>query len=315
MGSGTTAAVVFVVVGAYLVGVSTSSHSRSCDLAPARKALREAAHRLRTRTAAADGEPLVQEDAALRAGRGEGDRSALGSAADGSSDESGGEDEASTTPAVKGGAPFNDHPELPIGHHPRWRWQLGGILDDEGKRHGVEIGVQAAKFSLSMLKMWKGCTKYIVVDAWEDQANYNDAANVGQRGQDLLYKGMKERLEPFEKVVVPLRMWSHDASKKVNDSSLDYIYIDARHDYESVLEDIRDWYPKLRVGGFFAGHDYTSAASVKGYALQRDGSKNNGAVRAAVLRYADEVGLSVHVIPERRGGRKAPFASWLMRKT
>jgi hypothetical protein len=34
-----------------------------------------------------------------------------------------------------------------------------------------------------------------------------------------------------------------------------------RHDYCGVQEDLRNWWPKLRRGGIFAGHDYLTADS------------------------------------------------------
>jgi hypothetical protein len=40
------------------------------------------------------------------------------------------------------------------------------------------------------------------------------------------------------------------------DGSLDFIYIDAAHDYESVKKDLAAWFPKLKPGGIFSGHDY-----------------------------------------------------------
>tara|TARA_Y100000385_G_scaffold195050_1_gene201901 strand:+ start:6954 stop:7562 length:609 start_codon:yes stop_codon:yes gene_type:complete len=49
---------------------------------------------------------------------------------------------------------------------------------------------------------------------------------------------------------------SEEYSKKVLDNSLDVVYIDGSHKYESVLNDLELWYPKLRSGGFLCGHDY-----------------------------------------------------------
>jgi predicted O-methyltransferase YrrM len=40
------------------------------------------------------------------------------------------------------------------------------------------------------------------------------------------------------------------------DECLDMVYIDADHSYNSVLEDLRLSYHKIKTGGFICGHDY-----------------------------------------------------------
>ena len=49
---------------------------------------------------------------------------------------------------------------------------------------------------------------------------------------------------------------SKTASTMFEDKSLDIIYIDASHDYVSVLEDIKLWHKKLKQNGFICGDDY-----------------------------------------------------------
>lgn len=44
-------------------------------------------------------------------------------------------------------------------------------------------------------------------------------------------------------------------AEQVKDASVDFVFIDADHHYESVLADIYAWTPKVRLGGWLGGHD------------------------------------------------------------
>lgn len=74
-------------------------------------------------------------------------------------------------------------------------------------------------------------------------------------------KRFKERLSYFmrpgkEKVFLN-KETSESYAKKVDDSSLDVVYIDGDHKYSSVTNDLHLWYPKIKSGGFLCGHDYS----------------------------------------------------------
>ncbi|CAE8639590.1 unnamed protein product [Polarella glacialis] len=47
------------------------------------------------------------------------------------------------------------------------------------------------------------------------------------------------------------------ASRRVAPGSLDLVFIDGAHDFDSALADLRAWWPKLRPGGVMAGHDFS----------------------------------------------------------
>jgi predicted O-methyltransferase YrrM len=65
-----------------------------------------------------------------------------------------------------------------------------------------------------------------------------------------------ETLKPLQHCVSVIKGKSADVSKQFADASLEFVFIDASHDYESVKEDIEAWLPKVKVGGIVGGDDY-----------------------------------------------------------
>merc|ERR1719198_2520556 len=102
-----------------------------------------------------------------------------------------------------------------------------------------------------------------------------------------------KRLERFWPRVHFVQQKSHVGSRLFDDDSLDFVFIDAGHDYCSVETDMKSWWPKLRSGGLFAGDDYLDAESaIQFYGEQtnwstcEDGSYRPGAVVGAVKDFA-----------------------------
>lgn len=55
--------------------------------------------------------------------------------------------------------------------------------------------------------------------------------------------------------------------------SVDFVYLDADHRYESVKADIAAWLPRVRIGGILAGHDYGLFQGVNQAVDERFGNK------------------------------------------
>jgi hypothetical protein len=64
----------------------------------------------------------------------------------------------------------------------------------------------------------------------------------------------KQRLAPYN--VTFVRANSMDAVRDVPDESLDFVFIDANHTFDYVMQDIIEWSKKVRPGGMVSGHDY-----------------------------------------------------------
>eukprot|EP00667_Euglena_gracilis_P018473 EG_transcript_19600 len=192
------------------------------------------------------------------------------------------------------------------------RHQIGDLLQAERMTTGAELGVQRGKFALITLKAWKACQRYYLIDAWRPLTNYSDVSNAGKQQQEELFRTTQERLAPFATKLVYLRMLTSEAAPLIHNNSLDYVYIDARHDYCGASEDIRNYWPKVRPGGIVAGHDYLFANSPQlegqDWSLCGDGTRHMGAVKGAVLEFAAAMGVTV------RSTTRDKFPSWLIRK-
>ena len=57
--------------------------------------------------------------------------------------------------------------------------------------------------------------------------------------------------------IIKIKKTSVEASRDFEDASLDLVYIDAEHDYNSVNTDVSLWKHKVKNGGILSGHDWT----------------------------------------------------------
>jgi hypothetical protein len=73
---------------------------------------------------------------------------------------------------------------------------------------------------------------------------------------NLYFFNLVSRMKKFKDQVEIIRQDSEIASTNFLDNSLDFVFIDACHDYESVKLDIKMWYSKVKNGGLFMGDDY-----------------------------------------------------------
>lgn len=116
----------------------------------------------------------------------------------------------------------------------------------------VEVGCWKGRSAACMCVEIANSGKQIdfyCVDHW-DSTDETDPALKG------LYNTFLHNLKPVVPYFKPLKLSSMDAVVKFKDNSLDFVFIDAGHEYDAVKQDILAWYPKVKPGGVLAGHDY-----------------------------------------------------------
>lgn len=127
------------------------------------------------------------------------------------------------------------------------RKQLGNICQQLGFRKGAEIGVRDGAFSKELCHRNPG-VELLCVDLWGAYYHFDD-----QYGENNYDEAVK-RLSEYKATLV--KATSIEAAHNVEDGSLDFVYIDADHRFDWVMEDIITWSRKVRPGGMVAGHDY-----------------------------------------------------------
>lgn len=155
---------------------------------------------------------------------------------------------------------FNRLPSrvLPIRLRRLRRADLPRLSVQYGYRQGAEIGVWKGAFSAAFCE-GNARLHMLCVDPWVSYPAWLDTKN--SLPADLAAQFMADahatalaRLRSCNCTI--LREFSLDAARQVQDRSLDFVYIDANHVQDAVFADLTAWAPKVRPGGFLAGHDY-----------------------------------------------------------
>lgn len=128
---------------------------------------------------------------------------------------------------------------------------------------GVEIGVFEGENVLLLCDSLEFELLYLV-DPYLKYVEYTNYCGYSQEEWSGIERGMRVSLNIGDDGCGnyrgrPLRFikaLSSVAVSEVDDGSLDFVYADGNHEYEYIKEDIKLWYPKLKVGGWMMGHDW-----------------------------------------------------------
>lgn len=120
-----------------------------------------------------------------------------------------------------------------------------------GVTSGAEIGVWEGSFARTICEVTGA--HLCAVDPWAPQDGYLEVKNDRARLDRALTK-TRAALQPFHHQIV--KATSLEAARKMQDRSLDFVYIDGNHLRDHVLADLAAWVPKVKPGGIIAGHDY-----------------------------------------------------------
>ena len=120
----------------------------------------------------------------------------------------------------------------------------------------VEVGCFMGKSTSCMATLIKQSSKKIdfyAIDHWKGSDEHQE-----HYSEKDLWKIFTDNMVKYEltRYIKPLITNSIEASKLFPDESIDFLHLDASHEYENVLNDIKAWYPKIKKGGIISGDDF-----------------------------------------------------------
>ena len=137
---------------------------------------------------------------------------------------------------------------------------------------GLEVGVFRAESHCTILQNCPNVKKLYGIDNWKpytDYLNPNDS-NLPDKWQQVPINSTNEsEMELVEFTAKHNIKWSGESNRselwkgnsedlvqRCDDGTFDFIFLDAWLNYDQVLQELYDWYPKVKTGGLFIGHDY-----------------------------------------------------------
>ena len=124
----------------------------------------------------------------------------------------------------------------------------------------AELGVYEGDFSRELLEckpamLW-------LVDIWEGACSSADKDGTNNTQNWDMFATYLDLLLSyrFASEVIIVRGRSVDFLTRIADNSLDCVYIDSDHSYETTIQELRLSIPKVKKGGWITGHDYVYLA-------------------------------------------------------
>jgi predicted O-methyltransferase YrrM len=142
--------------------------------------------------------------------------------------------------------------DMPVHIPDRTRVDIAKLYKELDYRKGAEIGTARGSHAITMI-VNNPKVKLYCIDAWSTYDGCNDFTD-----QDRLneyHNAARQRLNEYKGIEI-INEFSMDAVKRFKDETLDFVYIDANHEFPYVAEDLFYWSKKVRPGGIVAGHDY-----------------------------------------------------------
>jgi len=121
----------------------------------------------------------------------------------------------------------------------------------------LELGAYQGDFAAVLLERCPSIERYYMLDPWRHLDDWNKPANEADAIFDGFYQAAKGKTDFAGDRRVILRGKTTEVIDQIQDGELDFAYIDGDHTLKGIAIDLIRVYPKVKLGGFIGGDDFT----------------------------------------------------------
>jgi hypothetical protein len=108
-------------------------------------------------------------------------------------------------------------------------------------------------------------SQFVEVGCWKGKSSAYMATEIANSGKNIDFYCVDKWDTEYDTFIMNMKSFDNfrhikgpsvEVALSFKDRSLDFVFIDASHEYADVKADILAWAPKVKIGGILAGHDY-----------------------------------------------------------
>ena len=139
----------------------------------------------------------------------------------------------------------------------RMQW-LAEKINRRGYTTGCEVGSAVGNTTKHLLQNCPRLNPLYVADDWRPITDRRspETPNVNPAWYSKPMRPIfDKKVAPYLSRLIILEGESWKMADRIKDGILDFVFIDASHDFNSVVNDIKAWLPKVKKSGLLCGHD------------------------------------------------------------
>jgi len=123
----------------------------------------------------------------------------------------------------------------------------------------AELGVYRGDFAKELLEKNQGISGYTMIDPWRNLTDWNKPANMNDNTFNEYYQETLRKTDFAREKRTILRGKTTEVIGKIENESIDLVYIDGDHTLKGITIDLVCLWPKVKQKGFLMGDDFTSS--------------------------------------------------------